>query len=124
MARPYSQDLRDRVLAAAHANTHAHAAVAARFGVGESTVRAWVRRERLSGSAAPKPHGGGARSRVDAAALRALVAERNDRTLAELAGLLGERTGAAVGVMSVWRACRRLDLRRKKNQPRRQRAGA
>lgn len=116
MPRAYSGDLRARVLAAAHAGLP-HGAVAARFAVGESTVRGWLRRERLTGSAAPKPHGGGAGPLVAGAAaqvLRELVAERDDRTLAELAAGLSERAGVAAGLMSVWRACKRLDLRRKK----------
>src|SRR5688572_11984389 len=116
MGRAYSQDLRDRVLAAAHAGLP-HGAVARRFAVGESTVRGWLRRERLTGSRAPKPHAGGTGPTVDAATLRALVAQRNDHTLAELADALRERTGHAVGVMSVWRACKRLGLARKKNEP-------
>lgn len=113
MGRAYSQDLRDRVLAAAHAGLP-HGAVARRFAVGESTVRGWLRRERLTGSRAPKPHAGGAGPTVDAATLQALVAHRNDHTLAELADALRERTGRAVGVMSVWRACKRLGLARKR----------
>src|SRR5215207_1833957 len=119
MARPYSQDLRDRVLAAAHAG-QTHLAVAARFAVGESTVRSWLRRERVSGQTTALPHPGG-RPKLDAvgeATLRALLAERNDRTLAELAHGLREQVGARVSVMAVWRACQRLDLRRKKKEPR------
>lgn len=115
MARAYSQDLRDRVLAAAHAG-QTHLAVAARFALGESTVRSWLRRERASGQTTARPHPGG-RPKLDAtgdAALRALLAERNDRTLAELARGLHERVGVQVSGMAVWRACRRLDLRRKK----------
>ncbi|MDF1506377.1 helix-turn-helix domain-containing protein [Roseisolibacter sp. H3M3-2] len=125
MAAAYSQDLRDRVLAAAHAGL-THGAVARRFAVGESTVRGWLRRERRTGSAAPRPNRGG-RPKLDAAgdaALRTLVAERNDRTLAELAAGLRERAGVGVSVMAVWRACERLALRRKKKEPRPRRADA
>jgi transposase len=90
-------------------------------------VRGWLRRAREHGSVAPKPHAGGARPKVDAAGgavLAALVAERNDRTLAELAALYGHRTGVAVSIHAVRRACGRLDLRRKKKEPRSGRAGA
>jgi transposase len=114
------------VLAAAHGGL-THGAVAARFQVGESTVRGWLRRERLSGRRAPLPHAGGAGPKVAGAAeqtLRDLVAERDERTLAELADALRERTGAAVGIMSVWRACKRLGLTRKKKEPGARRAGA
>ena len=126
MARPYSLDLRARVLAAAHAGL-THGAVAVRFQVGESTVRGWLRRERLTGSAAPKPHAGGPRPAVDAAgaaALTALVLEQNARTLRELADGLHAATGRRLSVSAVCRACQRLDLRRKKKEPRARRAGA
>lgn len=119
MPRAYSQDLRDRVLAAAHDGL-THGAVATRFAVGESTVRSWLRRERRTGSRAARRSPGG-RSKLGApeeVALRALIAERNDRTLAELGEGLRERTGVQVSVMAVWRACERLGLRRKKKEPR------
>lgn len=126
MPRPYSPDLRERVLAAAHAGL-THGAVAERFRVGESTLRGWLRRERETGAAAAKPHGGGARPKVDAAGapvLEALVEGRNERTLAELAALYRERTGTPLSIHAVWRACKRLDLRRKKKEPGGCRAGA
>jgi hypothetical protein len=56
--------------------------------------------------------------------LAALVAERNDRTLAELAALYTRRTGVAVGIHAIDRACGRLDLRREKKEPGPRRAGA
>ena len=118
MPQPYSLDLRERVVAAAARQTQAE--VAARFAVGESTVYKWCRRARETGSAAPKPHTGGGRPKVGAAGagvLAALVAERNDRTLAELAALYAHRTGVAVSIHAVWRALRRLDLRREKKEP-------
>ena len=125
MPRAYSQDLRERVLDAAHRGL-THGAVAARFAVGESTVRNWLRRERLPGSHTPRPHPGG-HSKLGAAgeaALRTLIDERNERTLAELATGLGEQAGIGVSVMAVWRACERLGLRRKKKEPRARRAVA
>src|SRR5215213_2885158 len=87
MPQPYSLDLRERVVTAAARQTQAE--VAARFAVSESTVYKWCRRARETGSAAAKPHTGGGHPKVDAAGgavLTALVAERNDRTLEELAG--------------------------------------
>lgn len=127
MPRAYSVDLRQRVLAAARDDRLSHGEVARRFRVGESTVRLWRRLEREAGQVAPKPHAGGARSAVDAAGaavLEALVEERDERTLAELADAYRERTGTRLSVDAVGRACRRLDLRRKKKEPGRGRAGA
>jgi transposase len=95
--------------------------------VSESTVYKWCRRVRETGSPAAKPHTGGGRSKVDAtgaAVLTQLVEERNDRTLEELATGYHERTGVGVSISAVHRACARLDLRRKKKEPRARRAGA
>jgi transposase len=127
MARPYSPDLRARVLAAAHDGRHSHGALAALFRVGESTVRGWLRRERLTGSAAARPHAGGPAGALTgpaARALEALVEAAPAATLAELADGLRAATGRRPSVSAVCRACKRLDLRRKKNQPHRRRAGA
>lgn len=122
MASAYSQDLRSRVLAAAHEDRHSYGALAALFRVGESTIRGWVRRERETGSTAPKPHAGGAAPVVAgraAQALTDLVEAQPAATLAELADGLHAATGRRPSVSTVCRACQRLDLRRKKNQPRR-----
>ncbi len=125
MPRAYSQDLRSRVLAAAHRNQWSYRALAERFQVGESTVRLWLRLERTTGRTAPK-RPPGARPQIAGPGeqlLRDLVAARNDATLAELAAYRA-RTGVPVTVMTVWRACRRLDLRRKRKKPAPRRAGA
>ena len=127
MASAYSQDLRTRVLAAAHAGQHSYGALAALFRVGESTIRGWLRRERETGSTAPKPHAGGAAPAVTGPAvqvLRNLVEARPAATLAELADGLLAATGRRPTESTVCRACKRLALRRKKNQLRRRRAGA
>ncbi len=127
MAGPYSQDLRARVLAAAHDGRHSYRALAALFRVGESTIRGWLRRERLTGDAGAKPHAGGAAPAVAgpaAEALKGLVEAHPAATLAELADGLHAATGRRPSVSTVCRACKRLALRRKKNQPRGRRAGA
>lgn len=115
MPQPYSMDLRTRVVAAARQQTHEQ--VAARFAVSASTVSKWCRRARAEGSPAPKPHRGGGPGKVagaGAAALADLVAARNEATLAELAHAYHARTGIAVSIHAVWRACNRLGLVRKK----------
>lgn len=127
MPAAYSPDLRSRVLAAAHDGRHSYGALATLFRVGESTIRGWLRRERVTGSRTAKPHAGGPpRTAAGAAApvLTALVAAQPNATLAELADGLHAATGRRPSVSTVCRACRRLDLRRKKNQLRRRRADA
>ena len=57
MARPYSNDLRERVVRA-HSAGQPIRSVAARFGVGVSRVPRWVARYRKTGSVAPGKIGG------------------------------------------------------------------
>jgi transposase len=57
MARPYSQDLRDRVIGSV-ASGRACRATAALFGVSVASVVKWSQRWRTSGSTATKPMGG------------------------------------------------------------------
>ena len=63
MAKPYSKDLRDRVIAAIEGG-QSRRQTASLFGVGISTVIRWVRRLRETGSVAAKPMGGDHRSRL------------------------------------------------------------
>jgi transposase len=117
MPKPYSADLRERVLLAAAAGLPP-AAVAERFGIGLSTVYLWRQQARADGRRCAKPHGGGRARGIDAAGeaiLRELVAERNDRTLEEYRELLAARSGEkGVSRPTLCRALRRLGLRRKK----------
>ena len=127
MPAPFSPDLRARVLAAAHDGRLSYGTLAALFRVGESTIRGWLRCERATGRTTPKPPANGAVPAITGAGeqvLRDLVDARNEATLAELAESYRERTGVAVTVRSVWRACKRLDLRRKKKGAAARRAGA
>jgi transposase len=126
MPKPYSADLRERVLLADAAGL-SPAVIAARFGVGLSTVYLWRQQARAEGRRCAKPHGGGRARGIDPAGealLRGLVAERNDRTLDEYRELLAARTGRRrVSRPTLCRALRRLELRRKKDTAR-QRAGS
>src|SRR5437764_15199108 len=122
MARAYTAELRDRVLRACERGGLRRARVAALFGVGESTLYRWQQTWRVEGRREAKPHAGGPAPRLDEAALdelKELVAERNDRTLAEYAAPLRERAGVAAGGPTVCRALRKLGLRRNKDAARR-----
>ena len=101
MPKPYSADLRERVLLADEAGLPPPA-VAQRFGIGLATVYLWRQQARAEGRRCAKPHGGGRARGIDAAGeaiLRALVAERNDRTLDEY------REQLAAGRRSAGRPC-------------------
>jgi transposase len=119
MPKPYSADLRERVLLAEEAGLPP-AVVARRFGVGLSTVYLWRHQARAEGRRCAKPHAGGRAPGIDTAGeaiLRALVSERNDRTLDEYREQLAERTGGLrVSRPTLCRTLRRLELWRKKRR--------
>jgi transposase len=117
MPRPYSEDLRSRVIKAVAGGASCRKA-AATFQVSASTVIKWVQRWRATGSAAAKPMGGDNSSRLkggDAAWVLALVAAEPDLTLVEIRDRLRDR-GLSVGYGTVWRFLDSHDLRFKKRR--------
>ena len=118
MAAPYSLDLRQRVLAAYEAGEGSFRQLAERFAVSLSFVRDLRRRVREEGRADPKPHGGGARPLLNAAAherVRRLCAKHPDATVLRLCELYEKRYRLRVNRSSMSRALARLELTRKKN---------
>jgi transposase len=117
MPRAYSTDLRERALAACEAGEGSQARIAERFRVGERTLSGWLKAAREEGRRSPKPRGGGrALAGGEAEALGALVAERNDATLAEYADRLAERAGVRRSPSALCRALKALGLVRKKRR--------
>jgi putative transposase len=123
MARPYSMDLRGRVVNAVDGGLSRRRA-ACLFGVSISTVIEWVRAWRETGSFAAKPMGGDHSSRLHGEE-RAWLLERveavPDLTLEELRLELADR-GVRVGYGTVWRFFAAEGISFKKNRARR-RAG-
>src|SRR4051794_17376436 len=94
MPRAYSSDLRERALAAYEAGEGRQSEIARAYRIGERTLSGWLKTAREEGRRAPRPRRGGTKPvGGEAATLAALVAERNDATLAEYADLLADRTG-------------------------------
>ena len=124
MAAPYSQDLRDRVVAAVSGGSSARAA-AARFGISESTAIRWAQRLRAEGHAAARPMGGDQRSRLTGHrdAVLTLIAHQPDLTLEEIRAELSARHDLSVGLGTVWRFLKAQGLTLKK-KPARRRAAA
>ena len=113
--KPYSMDLRERVVAACDAGDATREQIAARFSVSVSWIRDLMRRRRQTGSIGPKPRGGGRPPAFDEAAagrLREAVRADDDATLGELA----EAAGVACCPSAVHRALRRLGVTRKKSR--------
>ena len=94
MPRAFSTDLRERALAACEAGGGSQARGPRLFRMGERTLSGWLRAAREEGRRSPRPRRGGRPPLGgEREALAALVAERNDATLAEYADLLAERAG-------------------------------
>jgi transposase len=115
MPRPYSNDLRERVVAAVGGGLSARRAAAV-FGVSVSSAIRWMQRIRTEGSPAAKPTGGDRRSRLTAheAWLLALIAEQPDLTLGEIRQRLRAEKAVTVGMGTVWRffAVRKISFKK------------
>src|SRR3954467_14937681 len=111
MPRAYSADLRERLLAACEGGEGSQSEVARRYRVGERTLSGWLRAAREEGRRSPKPRRGGRMPLGgERETLAALVAERNDATLAEYADRLAERTGVRRSASALCRALKALGL--------------
>ncbi|MCH7555323.1 MAG: IS630 family transposase [Proteobacteria bacterium] len=103
MPRSYSTDLRVRVIGSISDGLSRRRA-AARFGVGVSTAVKWYRRYRETGEIAARKQGqpGGSKLDVHEAFILALVAERPDISLAEIAQRLAGQRAVSVCPATVW----------------------
>ncbi|NLG27373.1 MAG: IS630 family transposase [Chloroflexi bacterium] len=109
MGAAYSQDLRDRVIAARDRGLKTKQ-VADLFGVCPAWVRRVMQRRREHGETTPRPRGGVTVIKIDMDRLRELVAQQPDATTREL----HERLGVHCSLSAVDMALRRAGLSFKK----------
>ncbi len=124
MAKPYSMDLRERVVAAVERDGLSRQEAATRFGIGASTAINWLRRFRDTGSVAPGQMGGHKPKAIrdgHEAWLRERICEQ-DFTLRGLVIELAAR-GLKVDYHTVWNFVHAEKLSFKKNRAR-QRTGS
>lgn len=124
MARPYSLDLRERVVAQVSGGMSCHEA-AELNNIVPSTVVKWTQRQRLTGSPASKPMGGRRPYLLEDERdwLLARIREKPDLTLHALLDELAEERDVVVSCDTLWRFLRRAGISFKKNASR-QRAGS
>jgi transposase len=117
MGRPYSLDLRERVVEAAAATSRRRAA--ARFGVGIATAIRWAAAVEATGTVAARPQGRSRTSKLDphAVFLRGLIEEKDDITLEEMRTRLLAERDLKVGLGTLWAFLDAHDLTHKKRQP-------
>ena len=122
--RPYSDDLRERVVTAVAGGCSRRAA-AERFAVSASSAIRWVELHEQTGSVSRRPRSGKSRSPLEphASWLLELVEREPDLTLAEIVERLLQDVGVCTTDSSVDRLFKRRNVTFKKNSPR-NRAGA
>jgi putative transposase len=116
MAKPYSMDLRERVSAAVlHGGVSCRQA-AKRFGIAASTAIGWMKRVRVTGSAAPGKIGGRRPCKITGEHRDWLIqrCKSSDFTLRGLVAELAGR-GLKVDYKTMWTFVRAQKLSYKKN---------
>jgi transposase len=119
MAKALSVDLRERAVAAYKRGDGGQAEIAARFGIGESSLRRWLKRERETGAVGPTVdfrHGPPPKIEVaNMRVLEELLRAFPDATNTELAERMQERTGLVVSASTISRSIAILGWTRKKS---------
>src|SRR5271167_967538 len=109
--RPYSMDLRQRIVQVVDELQGSLRQLARRFLVSVSFIVRLLALRRQTGSLAPRPHQGGPAPLLDGEQLQRLqqvLHDQPDTTLDELA------QGFGCARMTIWRALRQLKITRKK----------
>jgi transposase len=117
MPKPYSQDLRERVIAAVDSGTGAYVA-APLFRVSVSYIYKALIRRRATGEVTARRSGGGPRPKLAPHddALRARVAAYPDATLEELQAWLAAEREVKVSIGCLWNRLKFLKLPLKKSR--------
>ena len=124
MARPYSNDLRERVALAVMSGRKCRE-VAVLFQVSVASVVKWSQRYRATGTAAAGKMGGHRKRLLEPHRERVLeqMAAKPDMTIHELVAELAEQ-GIKTTPVTAWRMVRSAGLRFKKNAVRRRTAAS
>jgi transposase len=116
MPKPYSQDLRDRVIDAVERGAMSRRAAARRYEISESVAITWLERLERNGSRAPVGHGGHCASKLmpHRDFLEAARAEKSDITLQALCDRLLTERGVKADTSMMSRFFRRIGVTFKK----------
>jgi transposase len=114
--KPYSVDLREKIVSAIEKGDSSVRKVALRYGVGKNFVQKLVTQKRTEGHILPGKQGGSMVSPVmkHQAQLMAIFEKQTDATLAEYCELLLDETGLWVSQSTMCRTFQRLGLPLKK----------
>jgi putative transposase len=120
MTKPYSMDLRERVVLAVVTQGISRHQAAARFGIAVSSAVKWVARYHKTGSAAPSKIGGYKPKTLRGEHAAWLIArcQEKDFTISQLVEELQSIRGLKVDRRSVWEFLHAEGLSHKKNRSR------
>lgn len=120
MTRPYSMDLRERVVAAIFSEGMTRHEAAARFGIAVSSAIKWAARYRSTGSVAPSKIGGYKPKTLRGGHEAWLIARCQEKefTISQLVEELQSVRSLKVDRRSVWEFLHRHGLSHKKNRSR------
>jgi transposase len=116
--KPYSTDLRERVVASVESGECNIPKAARRYKVSEPTIERWLARQRTTGQCAPLPHAGGKTRKLAAAeaVIRAAVKGQPDATLQELCERVEQESHITADPSMMCRELARLKLPLKKSR--------
>jgi transposase len=115
MARPYSDDLRRKLLEAFDQGKGSLSELAARFGVSVGWAWKISAARKRTGQMERPGYRPGAKCRIDEQVLSELLRSHPDATLVQLQAELENKTGLRVSTQHLWRVVRRLGFRLKKS---------
>ena len=116
--KAYSVDFRQKIIDVREAENLSIRALASRFQVSKHFIETLLKRYQETGSVQPRPHGGGARPKLNTeqlSQLESLVEKHNDATLAELAEMLHQETGITLSPTTIHRRLKKMGYSLKKN---------
>lgn len=116
--KPYSVDLREKIISVYEAGNTSIRKVAERFKVNKNTVQNLVKRKREKGTLEPSVATGGKPSQLSGyeQQIDAMVAEHLDYTLAEYCEYWEEKTGVRLSESAMCRFLQKQKLTLKKKQ--------
>lgn len=116
MARPYSDDLRRKLLEAHDEGRGSLAELADSFGVSRGWAWKISAARKRTGSSERPSYAAGRKRRVDEKAVAAILRSDSDATLVEIQSALENKTGLRVSTQHLWRVVKRLGFRLKKSR--------
>jgi transposase len=117
--KPFSRDLRERIVAVYEETELSYPQVATRFQVSESSVRRFVKQWRDTGMVEPKPAANGRYPAIDDVGVTVLaefIKTQSDASQDELRAQLAVHTGTFVSQPTICRTLQRARITRKKRR--------